>query len=131
MRALVCGSRKWRDRGFVWLRLDSIHHKTPISTLISGKAKGVDTYAEEWAIERGVEFLPFEPDWDDLSHPDAVIRTHPNGTAYDARAGNRRNTRMLVEGKPDKVIAFRGGAGTADMIRQAKAAGVPVWEIKE
>jgi hypothetical protein len=31
---------------------------------------------------------------------------------------------MLSEGKPDLVIAFPGG--TADMIRQAKEAGVPV-----
>jgi predicted Rossmann-fold nucleotide-binding protein len=33
---------------------------------------------------------------------------------------------MLSEGKPDLVIAFPGGRGTADMIRQAKEAGVPV-----
>jgi hypothetical protein len=29
------------------------------------------------------------------------------------------------------IIAFKGGNGTADMIRQGKAAGVPVYEVKD
>jgi predicted Rossmann-fold nucleotide-binding protein len=37
---------------------------------------------------------------------------------------------MLTKGKPDIVIAFPGGSGTADMICQARKAGVPVEEIK-
>jgi hypothetical protein len=32
----------------------------------------------------------------------------------------------MLEWKPDLVIAFPGGRGTADMVKQAKAAGVPV-----
>jgi len=35
---------------------------------------------------------------------------------------------MLAEGEPDAVLAFPGGRGTADMVRRAKRAGVPVWE---
>ena len=34
---------------------------------------------------------------------------------------------MLAEGKPDLVVAFPGGAGTANMIEQARAAGVRVF----
>lgn len=33
---------------------------------------------------------------------------------------------MLVEGKPDLVIAFPGGVGTAMMCRIAEEANVPV-----
>jgi hypothetical protein len=36
---------------------------------------------------------------------------------------------MLDEGQPDLVIAFPGGAGTANMIQQSKARGIPVREI--
>lgn len=36
---------------------------------------------------------------------------------------------MLRDGKPDIVIAFPGGRGTADMICQARAAGIRVEEI--
>ena len=37
---------------------------------------------------------------------------------------------MLMEGKPDLVVAFPGGAGTANMIKQARKAGVEVIEVK-
>ena len=39
-----------------------------------------------------------------------------------------QNHRMITEGAPDLVIAFAGGFGTADMVEQAKAAGVEVIE---
>jgi hypothetical protein len=34
---------------------------------------------------------------------------------------------MIDEGCPDKIVAFPGGKGTADMIRRAEAAQIPVW----
>ena len=46
-------------------------------------------------------------------------------------AGPERNARMLAEGRPDLVVAFPGGTGTADMVRRAKAAGVRVVEVVE
>ena len=36
---------------------------------------------------------------------------------------------MLDEGKPDLVIAFPGGKGTADMARRAREAGIEVIEV--
>lgn len=33
-------------------------------------------------------------------------------------------------GKPDLVVAFPGGRGTADMVQRARAAGVEVLEVK-
>jgi hypothetical protein len=41
-------------------------------------------------------------------------------------AGPIRNQRMLVEGKPDLVVAFPGGKGTAGMVTLARNAGVDV-----
>ena len=43
-------------------------------------------------------------------------------------AGPKRNQQMLDEAKPDMVVAFPGGKGTAHMRQIAKAAGVPVWQ---
>lgn len=37
---------------------------------------------------------------------------------------------MLDEGKPDLVIAFKGKAGTADMISKAKKANVEVIQFE-
>ena len=46
-------------------------------------------------------------------------------------AGPIRNQRMLVEGKPDLVIAFHddleSSRGTKDMIKRSLKAGIRVW----
>jgi hypothetical protein len=36
----------------------------------------------------------------------------------------------LRKGKPDLVIAFPGGRGTADMVARARKAGVPVEVVE-
>jgi len=57
-------------------------------------------------------------------------------TTFDAdwklgkKAGPLRNQRMIDEGRPDLVVAFPGGKGTADMVRRAEAAGVKVLKIE-
>jgi len=45
-------------------------------------------------------------------------------------AGPIRNQEMIDECKPDLVVAFPGGRGTADMVRRAKAAGIRVIEVQ-
>ena len=45
---------------------------------------------------------------------------------YGKSAGPLRNQRMIDEGKPDLVVAFPGGVGTADMISRAKAYNISV-----
>lgn len=81
--------------------------------VISGKAKGVDTVAIDWAIVNWLTFQEFPAEWN----------------KYGKSAGMKRNMQMLHEGKPDLVIAFPGGKGTAMMIRIARDAGLPVLEI--
>lgn len=85
----------------------------PNVTIISGVAKGVDTVAIDWAV---LNWCPFE------EYP-------ANWSKHGKAAGPIRNQQMLDEGKPDLVVAFPGGRGTAHMVRLAKAAGVPVKEI--
>ena len=45
------------------------------------------------------------------------------------KAGPIRNKLMLDEGKPDLVVAFPGGRGTAHMTRIARGAGIEVIEV--
>ena len=90
-----------------------MHARDPITVLIHGNATGADTLAMRWAVARRVSHLPFEADWQ--IHGDL--------------AGPIRSRRMLVEGIPDRVLAFPGGEGTRNMVFQAKRAGVPVEEI--
>jgi hypothetical protein len=134
-RVLVCGGRDYDDDQRIHEVLSDItnpvHGGNFSFELVCGMARGADMRSRAWAKDHGLVVHEFPADWNDLSHPDAVIRTFPhNGKQYDAMAGNRRNKRMLDEGKPNLVIAFPGGKGTANMVKLAKEAGVKVIEIE-
>jgi hypothetical protein len=95
--------------------------------------EGLEVHEREWTYKhKDVTLINRPAKWEDLSHRHAIIKTRANGTQYDARAGIRRNAKMLDE-KPDLVIAFAGGKGTADLVRRAEAARIPVrrieWEL--
>ncbi|MGJ5032420.1 DUF2493 domain-containing protein [Bradyrhizobium sp. HKCCYLS2038] len=113
-RVLVCGGRDFSDAGYLFVVLDHYQREASgFECIIQGCARGADTLAGEYGDARGIYVLPFPADWE-----------------RDGRAaGPIRNGRMLREGRPTLVIAFPGGRGTADMIHQARAAGVPVLEI--
>jgi hypothetical protein len=92
--------------------LDAVCHSrsTVPYVIVHGAAVGADQMAGSWARSRGVAEAAFPADW-----------------GRDGRAaGPIRNQRMLDEGRPDLVVAFPGGRGTADMVRRARAAGVAV-----
>ena len=54
---------------------------------------------------------------------------------YGRAAGPIRNLQMLVEGKPDAVLAFNNciekSRGTKDMVARATEAGIPTEVIRE
>lgn len=114
MKVLVCGGRNFKDREAVFSTLDTIHAEHPITSIIQGGATGADTWAAGWAFEQKIECLCFSPDWE----------TH--GKA----AGPIRNQEMLTDGKPDLIVAFPGGNGTADMVKKAKAAGIRIATLE-
>lgn len=111
MRVIVCGGRDFRDRKAVFDALDRLHAKRGIGFLIQGCADGADYLAWQWGEARGVPVGSYPAEWD----------------RYGKRAGAIRNQQMIDEGKPDGVVAFPGGRGTADMVRRAEAAGLKVW----
>lgn len=123
-RVLVTGGRDFKDVYRVYRTLNLINNAPGVAVVIHGGATGADAIAKMWAKEYGVPEEPYPADWSDLSHPDALIKTTASGRKYDARAGLRRNQRMIDEGKPDVIAAFPGGKGTRDMVRRAKAAGL-------
>lgn len=112
MRVLVCGSRSAWDAAGVWAKLDALRPAPDM--IIAGGASGVDTFAQEWANRRGLPCMVFPAAWDGPSKREA---------------GGIRNGWMLHYGRPDLVVAFPGGHGTEDMVKRAKAAGVPVKKV--
>lgn len=113
MRVLVCGGREFTDREALTQVLEHLRRTRGIFLLIAGGARGADTMAAEWAKTASIPCEVYMADWDGLG----------------SKAGPIRNQRMLDEGKPDLVVAFPGGRGTADMVRRARDAGVEVLEI--
>lgn len=113
MKALVCGGRDYDDRDTLFILLDRIHRQRHISIIVHGNASGADKLAGEWAHFRGRECIYYPADW----------------KRHGRAAGPIRNQRMLEAEKPDFVVAFPGGPGTADMKRRATEAGIEVIEI--
>ena len=113
MRVLVCGGRDFHDCGAVWRVLMDLHEAEPISSVIQGGASGADSSAMTWALSEGVPCIEYKADW----------------KSYGRSAGPLRNQLMLSDGKPDLVIAFPGGSGTADMVKRAERAGVRVVSV--
>ena len=102
------------DSDRVWQVLQNLHTSDPISCVIHGCAPGADNQAMIWAdMMPDIKQAPFPADW----------RT------YGRSAGPIRNKRMIVEGKPDLVVAFPGGRGTANMVKQSLNAGIDVMKI--
>lgn len=110
MRVLVTGGREFSDRSFVVSILDRVHLKRPITTIIEGGARGADAMGRFWATRNGITLATVEADWD----------------LYRGHAGRVRNAKMLRDHVPQLVIAFKGGVGTAHMIRISEEARVPV-----
>lgn len=77
---------------------------------------GADWLAGSWAISRRVSHWTCWPNW------------HTETGEINRAAGPIRNARMMAVGRPDGVLAMSGGKGTRNMMGQAKAAGVKVWD---
>jgi YspA, cpYpsA-related SLOG family len=112
---LVCGSRDFNNPAWLGITLDELHAGYRFTLLLEGGATGADRQAREWAIARGIPFRTFDADW----------------MAHGKAAGPMRNRRMLEEGKHNVVVAFPGGAGTRNMVKQARAARVTVCVFEE
>jgi hypothetical protein len=115
-RVLVCGGREFSNWDLLRDTLTPLAGNEPYCKIfiIAGGARGADALAIRWARLHACEFKEYPANW----------------KAHGKLAGPVRNQRMLDDGKPDLVIAFPGGSGTADMVRRAKNDGIEVREIR-
>lgn len=115
MRVLVCGGRDFSNVVQVFRTLDALAKCEMVDCIIEGDAPGADRIAGAWAKKRRVDLRLFPADW----------------KKHGRSAGYIRNREMLNEGKPDLVIAFPGGRGTANMVEQAERAGVRIIKVEK
>lgn len=66
--------------------------------------------------------------WEDITHPDAYIKTNRYGYKYDALAGFRRNEEMAKYA--DALICIYNGnsPGSTDMLKRAKKHNLKVYK---
>jgi hypothetical protein len=118
VKVLVTGGRDYTDRQTLYRTLAAIDADHGISVIIEGCAEGADRLAAAWARDNEIGLRHFPAQWRE-------------GGVYNPLAGKQRNQRMLHEGRPDLVVAFPGGQGTAHMVDIARRAGVPIrWVVR-
>lgn len=113
-RIIVCGNKDFKNRELCFEKLKELIPKYTNPEIVSGHARGTDTFGEEFARAEGIRCSIFKAEW---SH-------------YGKAAGPIRNREMLdyaMEENP-VVIAFWNGRsrGTKNMIELAKKAGAEV-----
>lgn len=108
----VCGGRNYSDKLRVFAVLDHLHATRPIAQIVHGGAAGADFLAGEWAAARGVPVKVFPADW----------------KAHGRSAGPRRNGQMVAYGL-SRLVAFPGGSGTDDMVRQCVTSDIEVMVV--
>ncbi len=112
MRVIVCGGRNYNDIPRIFAELDHVASQFKIETIVHGGASGADAGAEKWAAARNIPTIVYRANWN----------------VYGPKAGPMRNERMAVDGA-DLLVAFPGGAGTANMIKQARLKKIVVKVI--
>ena len=111
MKLLVCGGRTYLN----FARIKEEVKKLDPEVIVHGNANGADKTAGIVAENLGIPCEVYPANW----------------KKYGPSAGPIRNQQMLDEAKPDMVLAFPGGKGTADMIRRAKKVNIQVVEVED
>lgn len=113
MRVLVCGGRKYGDREHVFSVLNAVRNYYGQICIVEGGATGADRLARDWAVATGTPLIEIPANW----------------SFYGNAAGGMRNGWMIEFMKPEIILAFPGGSGTANMKRQGVAANIPVFDV--
>jgi|TARA_R110000744_G_scaffold246787_3_gene363200 hypothetical protein len=106
MRILIAGGRNFTDKQFLEEYMSK--YLSEVTVVISGTAKGADRLGEKWAQANDVAVERYPAQW----------------SRYGGAAGPIRNQEMLDKGKPDLVVVFKGGKGSAHMASIARKAKV-------
>lgn len=106
-RIAIVGSRRFPNRQIV---ADYVKSLPKNSTVISGGARGVDTWAEQAAQDLGLPILTFQADWKSLGK----------------RAGPLRNAQIVSQA--DRVVAFwdMTSRGTLNTLVLAHEENLPI-----
>lgn len=107
MKLIIAGGRNYHltaeDYEFLALLYD-------VTEVITGGATGADHDGEMWAIGRDIPTIRVAADW----------------SKHGKAAGPIRNRQMAY--RADAVVLFPGGRGTESMAKEARDAGITIFD---
>jgi hypothetical protein len=113
MRVLICAGRHYSDIGMSRQVLDAYNNVQRITVLVHGGNQFLGSEIEDWAREAGADIVRYPPNWQ----------------LHGKQAERRRNQFMLLDSKPDVVIALPGGEDTDELVEHARTAGIRVLTV--
>ena len=112
MRLIIAGGRDYTLTASDFAKLDLIHESSRVTEVVSGKARGADTWGEVWAGNKGIPVKDFPADWD----------------RYHKREGYLRNRAMAEYA--DAVALFPGNKGTNNMHEEAVIHKLVIYDYR-
>ncbi len=109
MRLLVCGGRHFLDAKAVVCELDEIHAARPIAVVIHGGLPVIGGAAEKWARKNKTSIVRYPANW-----------------LLGKGAELTRNRFMLLDSRPDLLLAFPGHKNLGALVGMARTLSIPV-----
>lgn len=111
MKTIIAGSRGCHDFLEVCKAIKNSGFENEITEIVSGGALGVDQLGEKFAKKFDIPLKVFLADWE----------------KYGKSAGIIRNKEMAKYGDALIAVSWNNSRGTANMIEEAKKAGLKVY----
>lgn len=131
IKLIIAGSRTIRNSDNNLKNLTKIIEELnwEIDEIFCGKAKGVDSLGEQFALKNDIPIRYFPALWSDLTIEPCKIRHRKDGTAYNILAGHNRNEEM-AKNADALLIIHKNTNGSLDMLKRAKKYNLLIKEIK-
>lgn len=122
MNLICAGSRDLSFSEHAAFVRDALRYWTAVhwrpTAILCGCATGADALGAYFGKKAGVEVREFPADW-----------TRGGAVKFDPRQGPIRNGQMVKEADGLAVIRFTWSDGSADVLKQATAKGIPVLDM--
>jgi hypothetical protein len=118
MKMIVAGCREGIPKAVVHQILDEEVDQSVVEEIVSGGARGVDTFGEQWAYFNNIEVTRYPADWKKYGKKAGFVRNAEMARYADALIafwdGKSKGTEHMIKvmndlKKPTMVIHFHNG----------------------
>lgn len=116
MKVIIAGSRHMPEEGAIALidrAMKLSGFDRDVTEVVSGCAKGADTWGEHWAEQSFTHVIHFPANW----------------TMHGKAAGPIRNAQMAEYADAAVIFIWNGSRGSANMLQQMQKRGKPCFVV--